>query len=64
MNIKAHIKLHVGADGPVSFDSIAHYVRTQGGPIADWDVAQGLNDLIMRGEIRLYDDGKSFVEAC
>ena len=55
------ILIHVKADGPVTMDSIVNYCRLQYGKVNTYEVANCLNDLIVLGEIKLYDDGESFV---
>jgi hypothetical protein len=61
MSNKELIVHHVKASGPVSFQSICSYIQEQGTYLADFFIAEDVNALIVAGEIKLYDDGVSFI---
>ena len=61
VTVKNAAKIHVCANGPVTFNSIKAYVNSQCCyTFHDYELAQSLNELIVEKIISLGEDGVSF----
>ena len=62
--IKEVILIKVKAECPVSFKGIMHDIHIQVGSMEDYEIAPIVNDMIIQGAIKLYEDGISFEPVC
>ncbi len=60
--VRAAIRVHIAAEGPVTFGSILHFTKDQvARSTQDYEVTEELNALLQHGIVRLYEDGITFI---